>query len=63
VALIDVQAPGNVFKDVDAEVRVRVRVSGLPAQELVVELLQDGKVESVEHVQRLATTAANALTR
>jgi hypothetical protein len=54
VALVEVQAPANAFKDVDAEVRARVRVSGLPAQELVVELLQDGKVESVEHVQRLA---------
>src|SRR5262249_19975813 len=39
VGVVEVLAPANVFRDGDAEVHARVRVSSLPAQELVAELL------------------------
>jgi hypothetical protein len=38
VALVGVRAPSSVFKDVDVPVEARVKVSGMPAQEFVIEL-------------------------
>jgi hypothetical protein len=38
VAVITVKAPAAVFKDVDANVEVRFKITGLPAQEFAVEL-------------------------
>jgi hypothetical protein len=38
VAVVEVQAPAQVFKDAEATVAARVRVQGLPAQQLAVEL-------------------------
>lgn len=42
VAVIDVQAPRQVFKDAEAAVEAKLRVSGLPAQDLIVELSGSG---------------------
>jgi hypothetical protein len=53
VAVVEVKAPGNVFKGVDANVEARVKVSGLPAQEVIVELLQGGKVAEPEHTKTI----------
>jgi hypothetical protein len=52
IALVSVRAPAAVFKDVDAQVEARFKVSGLPAQEIVVELSRpDGPplTERVRH--------------
>ncbi|MCC6418253.1 MAG: VWA domain-containing protein [Gemmataceae bacterium] len=53
VALLNVKAPANVFKDVDASVEARFKVSGLPAQEIVVELHQGKGEPPEEHVKRV----------
>lgn len=42
VAVIDVQAPKQVFKDAEATVAAKLRVSGLPPQDLNVELSGSG---------------------
>jgi len=42
VAVSAVKAPHNVFKDVDAPIEVRFKATGLPAQNLKVELSLDG---------------------
>jgi hypothetical protein len=38
IALVGVKAPSAVFKDADAPVEARLKVSGLPAQDVVVQL-------------------------
>jgi hypothetical protein len=38
LALVSVRAPTSVFKDVEAPVEARIKISGLPAQDVVVEL-------------------------
>lgn len=43
ITLLSVQAPPQVFKDAETTVAARFRVTGLPAQDLTVELLRDGK--------------------
>ncbi len=53
IALLDVKAPANVFKDVDAAVEARFKVNGLPAQELIVELYQGKGPPLEEHVKRI----------
>ena len=53
VAMLEVKAPANVFKDVDAAVEARFKVSGLPAQELIVELHQGEEPPAKEHVKRV----------
>ena len=53
VAVVEVKAPANVFKGVDANIEARIRVSGLPAQDVIVELLQGGKVMDPEHTKTL----------
>lgn len=53
IAVLEVKTPGNVFKDVDTPVEVRVKVTGLPAQEIRVELqLADAK-PAPDHVRTL----------
>jgi von Willebrand factor type A domain len=42
IAIAEVQAPPTVFKDVDIDIQARVQISGLPAQEIVVELQRPG---------------------
>lgn len=42
IAIPEVQAPPTVFKDVDIDVQARVQISGLPAQEILVELTRPG---------------------
>jgi hypothetical protein len=49
VAILEMKAPANVFKGVDANVEVRVRVAGLPAQDVVVELLENGQAAPEHH--------------
>jgi hypothetical protein len=53
VAVLEVKAPANVFKDVDAAVEAHFKVSGLPAQELIVELHQGKDPPAAEHVKRV----------
>src|SRR5262249_55434480 len=43
VALVALKAQPTVFKDVDVPVEARFKVSGLPAQDVVVELRRPGK--------------------
>jgi hypothetical protein len=45
VALVSVKAPHAVFKDVDAPVEVRFKITGLPAGEFVVDLYRAGAQE------------------
>src|SRR5262249_44047203 len=51
VALVSVKAPPAVFKDVDVPVEARFKVSGLPAQDIVVELQRPGQpaIEEKDH--------------
>ncbi|HYT93728.1 MAG TPA: hypothetical protein VEL76_33725 [Gemmataceae bacterium] len=53
IALTAVTAPANVPKGLDAAVEARFKVSGLPAQEIVVELHQGKEPPSEEHVKRI----------
>jgi hypothetical protein len=76
IALVSVRAPAAVFKDVDAQVEARFKISGLPAQEVVVELTRpdgpplqerlrhDGsdRYYSVRFQARLSQVGAQALT-
>jgi hypothetical protein len=43
IALREVQAPALIFKDADALIEARIRVTSMPAQEIVVELWRKGK--------------------
>lgn len=43
LAVLDVQAPKQVFKDAEATVETKLRATGLPAQDLIVELHGSGK--------------------
>jgi len=43
VALVSVQAPNAVFKDVETPVEVAFKITGLPAQDFLVELHRTGK--------------------
>ncbi|MCI0684565.1 MAG: hypothetical protein L0Y71_20830 [Gemmataceae bacterium] len=42
LAVMDVQAPRQVFKDADATVEAKLRAAGLPAQDIMVELTGSG---------------------
>jgi hypothetical protein len=53
IAVVEVKAPANVFKGVDANVEAHVKVSALPAQDVIVELLQEGKVEEPDHTKTI----------
>jgi hypothetical protein len=47
VALVAIKAPNNVFKEVDAPIEVRFKVTGLPAQYFKVELRLEGAEKKV----------------
>jgi hypothetical protein len=51
IAVVSVKAPPAVFKGVDVPVEARVKVSGLPAQEVVVELQRRGQPPLEERVR------------
>jgi hypothetical protein len=53
IALLGVTAPVNVLQGVDAAVEARFKVSGLPAQELIVELHRGKEPPSEEHTRRV----------
>jgi len=59
LALVEVQAPSNIFKDTEAPIDVRVKATGVPAQEVVVELLHEGKLLAPTHRQVLKHDGAN----
>ncbi len=61
VAVLDVKVPGNVFKDVDVPIDVKVRVQGLPAQEIVVELHRPAKPLKEEHVHKIKHDGADRI--
>jgi len=48
IAILGVKAPTTVFKDADVPVEARFRVSGLPAQDLIVQLHRAGQEKPVE---------------
>src|SRR5262249_21061093 len=53
VALVSIQAPNAVFKDVETSVEVSFKVAGLPAQDFLVELHRtgnDGKKALAERI-------------
>jgi hypothetical protein len=51
IALAGIKAPPSVFKDADIPIEARVKVAGLPAQDLVVELQRSGHPPLHEHIQ------------
>lgn len=53
VAVVEMRTPDNAFKDTEVQVEARIRATGLPAQDFVVELLQKGKLASPEHRKTL----------
>ncbi|MCI0457074.1 MAG: hypothetical protein L0Z62_08850 [Gemmataceae bacterium] len=53
VTVLEVKAPSNVPKETDASVEARFKVSGLPAQEIVVELHHGKGPPSEEYVKRV----------
>jgi hypothetical protein len=55
VALVGITAPPAVFKDVDAPVEARYKVTGLPAQEITVELQRPGQPPLVEKIKHDGT--------
>jgi hypothetical protein len=61
IALLEVKAPANVFKDVDAAVDARIKVSGLPAQELIVELSKGKGPPAEEHIRRIRHDGSDRL--
>lgn len=59
IALVEVSAPASALKDVDVSVEARFRVSGVPAQELVVELRRGKGNPPPEHVKRVQHDGTN----
>src|SRR5262249_55066578 len=55
IALVSVKAPPAVFKDVDAVIEARFKVSGLPVQEIVVELQRPGQLPLEERIRHDGT--------
>ena len=49
VSIVGVKAPSTVFKDTDAPVEARLKVSGLPAQDIVMQLQRPGQTPLEEH--------------
>jgi hypothetical protein len=55
IALVGVKAPSAVFKNADAPVEARLKVSGLPAQEIVVQLQRPDQAPLEEHLHHDGT--------
>jgi len=51
IAIADVQSPPTVFKDVDVDIQARVQITGLPAQDLIVELQRPGQPPLTERIR------------
>jgi hypothetical protein len=51
IAVTAVKAPASVFQGVEVPVEARIKVSGLPAQDLVVELQVPGQLPVEVHIQ------------
>ncbi len=51
LAVVAVKSPPAVFKGVDVQVEAQVKITGLPAQEVTVELQRPGQTPLVEKVQ------------
>jgi hypothetical protein len=43
IAVLEVKAPSNAFKDSDVQIEARIKISGVPADEIDVELKLNGK--------------------
>jgi len=50
VAVVGIKAPPAAFKNVDVSVEARVKVSGLPAQDLTIQMEAPGKPPQEEHL-------------
>jgi hypothetical protein len=61
LAVIEVQAPAQVFKDAEATVEARVRVQGLPAQKIAVEL--HGLLGEAKHEKMIEHDGTNRVYR
>jgi hypothetical protein len=55
VALVEVKAPPAAFKDVDVTVEARFKITGLPVQDVVVELQRPGEAPLEEHIKHDGT--------
>jgi hypothetical protein len=55
VALVEVKAPPAAFKDVDVTVEARFKITGLPVQDVVVELQRPGQPPLEEHIKHDGT--------
>jgi hypothetical protein len=55
IALVEVKAPPAAFKDVDVTVEARFKITGLPAQDVVVELQRPGQPPLEEHIKHDGT--------
>lgn len=53
LAVIEVKAPDNAFKDTEIQVEARIKSSGMPGQDVVVELAYQGKPVLPEHKKTL----------
>ncbi len=52
-AMVSVQAPGAVFKDVEATIEATIKITNLPAQDFLVELRRTGKDGNKVLAQRI----------
>lgn len=59
--VLDVQAPGKVFKDTSVTVAARVKAMHLPAQELIVELDGGGKAAGLDRRQTIKHAGGDAI--
>jgi len=50
VAVVSIKAPPAAFKNVDVSVEARIKVSGLPAQDLTIQMESPGKSPQEEHL-------------
>jgi hypothetical protein len=53
IAVVEVRAPPTAFKDVDTPVDARIKVTGLPAQEIRIELHRPGKPLGKDNIHTL----------
>lgn len=55
IALVGIKAPSAVFKDVDTTIEARFKVSGLPSQDIVVELQRPKQPPMLERIRHDGT--------
>jgi hypothetical protein len=61
LVVVDVHAPGKVFKDTTVPVVARVKAMHLPAQELTVELLLAGKAAGLDQRRKIKHLGGDAI--